>query len=144
MSRKEKRFYSEAFKRQVVQEYERGTSAAELRRKYDIRGNSTLQRWIQRYGRRPYREGAVYVQTAADRQRLHQLEDRLSSLQKLVAELTLENRMLRASLEVREEEQARSGSKRVRPSGKQTKPGVKRGVETKAKKRERQKKGEEK
>lgn len=121
MSRKEKRFYSEAFKRQVVQEYEQGASATELRLKYDIRGNSTLQRWIQRYGRKPYREGAVYVQTAADRQRLHQLEERLSSLQKLVAELTLENRMLRASLEVQE---------------------GKRGVETKAKKRERQKEGE--
>ncbi len=117
MSRKEKRFYSEAFKRQVVQEYEQGASAMELRRKYGIRGNSTLQRWLERYGRKPYREGAIYVQTAADRQRLHQLEERLSSLQKLVAELTLENRMLRASLEVQE---------------------GKRGVGTEAKKRGRQ------
>jgi transposase-like protein len=101
MSGKEKRFYSEAFKRQVVREYEQGAGAAELKRKYDIRGHSTLQRWLARYGRGPYREGVVYLQTAADRERARQLEERLTTLQEAVAELTLENRMLRSALEAR-------------------------------------------
>jgi len=101
MSGKEKRFYSEAFKRQVVREYEQGAGAAELKRKYDIRGHSTLQRWLARYGRESYREGAVYLQSAADRERVRQLEERLTALQEAMAELTLENRMLQSALEVR-------------------------------------------
>ncbi len=101
MSEKEKRFYSEAFKRQVVREYEQGTTAAELKRKYDIRGHSTLQRWVARYGRESYREGAVYLQTAADRERARRLEEQRTALQKAVAELTLENRMLRSAMEAR-------------------------------------------
>lgn len=101
MGKKEKRFYSEAFKRQVVREYEQGAGAAELKHKYDIRGHSTLQRWLARYGRESYREGAVYLQTAADRERARRLEEQLASLQEAVAGLTLENRMLRSALEVR-------------------------------------------
>lgn len=44
--------YSEAFKRQVVNEYESGLySKASLKRKYGIAGNSCIPRWLKKYGK---------------------------------------------------------------------------------------------
>lgn len=45
------RRYSEAFKRQVVAEFESGLyTKATLKRKYVIAGNSCLPRWLRKYG----------------------------------------------------------------------------------------------
>lgn len=47
--------YSEAFKRQVVSEYERGISTkAALKRKYNIRGNGCIDLWCRCYGKFTY------------------------------------------------------------------------------------------
>jgi len=44
--------YSEAFKRQVVMEYESGLyTKATLKRKYGISGNSCIPRWLKKYGK---------------------------------------------------------------------------------------------
>lgn len=44
--------YSEAFKRQVVSEYESGLfTKASLKRKYGIAGNSCIPRWLKQYGK---------------------------------------------------------------------------------------------
>lgn len=44
--------YSEAFKRQVVQEFESGLyTKASLQRKYGIAGNSCIPRWLKQYGK---------------------------------------------------------------------------------------------
>jgi transposase len=44
--------YSEAFKLQVVSEYEQGSvSFGKLQTKYRIPGNSTIQKWVKRYGK---------------------------------------------------------------------------------------------
>ena len=44
--------YSEAFKRQVVSEFESGLSTkAPLKRKYRIAGNSCISRWLKKYGK---------------------------------------------------------------------------------------------
>ena len=42
--------YSEAFKHQVVREYEAGASARWLMQKYGIGGDSTIKRWVHQYG----------------------------------------------------------------------------------------------
>ena len=41
--------YSEAFKRQVVSEYEEGHSVVSLQARYGITGNGTIERWIKKY-----------------------------------------------------------------------------------------------
>jgi len=47
--------YSEAFKRQIVAEYESGLyTKATLNRKYGIAGNSCLPRWLRKYGNLPH------------------------------------------------------------------------------------------
>jgi len=44
--------YSEAFKLQVVMEYEKGgVSVLALQRKYNIGGNETITKWVNRYGK---------------------------------------------------------------------------------------------
>ena len=44
--------YTEAFKLQVVLEYESGVSQAALQLKYNIGGNETISKWAKRYGKR--------------------------------------------------------------------------------------------
>lgn len=47
--------YSEAFKRQVVREYEhRGYSKKEISKKYHITGHSRVLQWCRKYGRLTY------------------------------------------------------------------------------------------
>jgi transposase-like protein len=49
--------YSEAFKRQVVSEFERGLfTKAELQRRYTILGNSCIPRWLKKYGKFTYED----------------------------------------------------------------------------------------
>jgi transposase len=49
--------YSEAFKRQVVSEFERGLfSKATLQRRYLIRGHSCIARWLKKYGEFTYED----------------------------------------------------------------------------------------
>lgn len=44
--------YSEAFKKQVVKEFERGLfTKAELRQRYKIAGNSCILSWLKKYGK---------------------------------------------------------------------------------------------
>jgi transposase-like protein len=40
--------YSDAFRRQVVAEYEAGSSIAQLQKKYGITGGQTIQAWIKK------------------------------------------------------------------------------------------------
>ena len=53
--------YSEAFKRQVVDELERGKFATicEVNKAYGIRGNETVSNWIRQYGRIRQLEAAL-------------------------------------------------------------------------------------
>lgn len=44
--------YSESFKLQVVLEYEQGgVSEVALQRKYNIGGNTTISKWVKKYGK---------------------------------------------------------------------------------------------
>ena len=47
-----KKRFSESAKRKIVAEYEEGfMSKADLKRKYNIRSNSSLQVWLNKYGK---------------------------------------------------------------------------------------------
>ena len=49
--------YSEAFKRQIVSEFESGLSTkATLKRKYGIAGHSCVDRWLEKYGKLEHRK----------------------------------------------------------------------------------------
>jgi len=91
--------YSEAFKLQVVSEYEGGQSVRALRHKYGITGNGTVERWVKKYGHAGLRHELVVIQRPDERNREKRLEKRVKALESAVAQLTLENIVLETSLE---------------------------------------------
>ena len=92
--------YSQAFKQQVVREYEAGMSIYRLLQKYGIGGHHTVERWVKQYGRRAYRSELVVIQTVEDQIEVKAMQERIAELEAALAESVLENRMLNTTLEV--------------------------------------------
>ena len=92
--------YSQAFKQQVVREYEAGVSIYSLLQKYGIGAHHTVERWVKRYGRSGYRSEVVVIQTVEDQLAVKAMKQRLAELEAALAESVLENRMLHTTLEV--------------------------------------------
>jgi len=90
--------YGEAFKRQVVSEYEDGYSVQDLRRKYGITGNGTIERWVRQYANAGLRHELITIQRAVERERERELEKRVRALEAAVSQLTLEKIVLESSL----------------------------------------------
>ncbi|WP_123774022.1 IS3 family transposase [[Flexibacter] sp. ATCC 35103] len=75
------KIYSEAFKKQVVKEFERGLfTKAELRRRYKIAGNSCIPRWLKKYGKFTYQDKLTIGRPMKDpqSQRIKELEAQLA------------------------------------------------------------------
>jgi hypothetical protein len=67
---------SEAFKKQVVREFEKGlVSKDQLKRKYDIKSNSAVLKWFRKYGKFVYAEPASILPVMKDS---HELGETLS------------------------------------------------------------------
>ena len=92
--------YSQAFKQQVVKEYEAGASANHLRQKYGIGSPATVKQWVKQYGCYGFRSEQVMIQTVADQMEVKAMKQRIADLETALAEVVLENRMLNATLEV--------------------------------------------
>jgi len=90
--------YSEAFKRQVVQEYEAGASLKALQRKYGIGNIRTLRGWVERYSRQGLRHEVVHIQTREEADRTRALEAQVARLEKALAQLTVEKLLLESTL----------------------------------------------
>jgi len=72
--------YSEAFKKQIVREYERGNISKEaLRLKYNLGGNSTVLEWCRKYGKFAYEHTKPQEDKMTDpnAKRIKELEARL-------------------------------------------------------------------
>ena len=96
--------YSLAFKHQVVREYEAGAGFLELRDKYGIGGGSTIRNWVTQYGRKGTRHKMIIIQSPQEQEHVKELKQRISQLEKAVAQLTLDKLMLETTLAVVEEE----------------------------------------
>ncbi len=73
--------YSEAFKRMVVAEFERGPlNKDQLQRKYGIGGNTRIFEWCKKYGKLPYESKASIGAPMKDPQkrRIKELERELA------------------------------------------------------------------
>jgi len=84
--------YSTAFKQQIASEYEQGT------------GISSLKRWVQEYGRQGLRHRMMVIQHPEEQDEVKKLKEKISQLEKAVADLTLDKLMLESTLEVVEKE----------------------------------------
>ena len=96
--------YSEAFKLQVVREYEGGRSLYELGEKYGIGGGNTIRSWVEKYGREGVRHKLLVIQSPEEQQQVKRLQARNDQLEKLVAQLLLDKVMLETTLKVAEEQ----------------------------------------
>jgi len=102
MTKKVKR-YSESFKRQVVAEYEAGSSIATLKAKYGIAGGQTVQMWIKKYAKEGFRHELVRIQTAEEANRVKELERQVQQLEQALGKVVLEKLKLESILEELEE-----------------------------------------
>lgn len=90
--------YSEAFKRQVVSEYEAGQGIPALQQKYNVRGSETIPAWVKKYGHSSLRHELVTIQRPDEREREKALEKRVHEMEAAIAQLTLEKIVLESSL----------------------------------------------
>lgn len=119
------RRYSEAFKKQVVREYEDGVSAGSLRAKYGIKGRSTVNTWVKKYGREGSRYKLMVIQKPEERERIKFLEKRVKELESALAQVMLDKLMLVSLVEVIEEEEGVGVKKNIGQqslNGRNTKP----------------------
>lgn len=74
--------YSEAFKRDVVSEYEAGISILALKKRYNIGGSETINGWIKKYAREGFRHELVRIQNKDEIQQIKILEKRMRNWKK--------------------------------------------------------------
>lgn len=95
--------YSEAFKLQVVAEYEAGANAFSLQKKYGILGGQTIQNWIKKYSIQGLRTEVIRIQQADEAERVRELEKQVKELEQALGKLMLEKLKLESILEVLQE-----------------------------------------
>jgi transposase-like protein len=95
--------YSQAFKQQVIREYEAGGSITSLRQKYGIGSHRTVERWVKKYSRSGYRSEKVVIQTVEDQMEVKAMKARIAELERALADAVIDNRMLTTTLEVASE-----------------------------------------
>jgi transposase-like protein len=111
--------YSEAFRRQVVSEYEDGSSVSALQKKYGITGNETIQKWVKKYSNQGLRTGLIRIQTVEEACRVKALEQQVAELERALARTTLEKLRLESMVE---ELQLLHGEEEVKKNGAPSSP----------------------
>ena len=94
--------YSEAFKRQVVDEIDRGKFSSPYKAKeaYGIRGNGTVERWIRKYGREDLLPKRIRIETMQEIDRLKEARKRIKELEAALADAHIDNCLEHAFLEI--------------------------------------------
>lgn len=92
--------YSEAFKMAVVRELETcDLPFKEIKRKYGIRGDDTVQRWVRKYGNGS-RGKVVRVEKPDEINELERLRRRVRQLETALADANIDVRLERAFTEL--------------------------------------------
>ena len=94
--------YSEAFKRQVVDELERGKfrSFSEVRRAYGIGGLATVQRWVREYGDENLLPKKVKIETMKERDELKEARKRIRELEAALADAHIDHSLSDAYVQI--------------------------------------------
>lgn len=80
--------YTLGFKLQLVQEIEQGgISLTEAKLKYGIQGDSTVRRWLQKYGNFDWKNPTLSNMAKTPEQRIMELETQVKLLEKQKAQL---------------------------------------------------------
>ena len=94
--------YSEAFKRQVVQEMEAGKfeSVCGAQRAYGIKGAETLRKWIVKYGSENLLPKRIRVEKMKEIDELKESRKRIRQLEAALADAHIDNCLEQAFLEI--------------------------------------------
>ena len=98
----EVRRYSEAFKRQVVEELESGKfkTAFEAQQSYGILGDRTVFRWMKKYGRDNLFPKLVRIETMNEKDRVKEARMRIRNLETALSDAHIDNCLEHAFLEI--------------------------------------------
>ena len=87
--------YSLSFKQQIVREIEEnGLEVQAVRRRYGIKGGSTVQGWIRKFGKNHLLNQVVRVETMEEKDRVKELEGEIKKLKIALADSLLAQRSL--------------------------------------------------
>ena len=95
--------YSSCFKGKVVQEVSSGSSISEVCRRYDIKGGSTVQYWIKKFGRSELLNTVIRVKMRSEEDKIKQLEAENQRLKIALADAVLVRDVLETLIEVADE-----------------------------------------
>ncbi len=92
--------YSLSFKHQVVREIEEnGLGIESVRRKYGIKGGSTIQKWLRKFGKTHLLNQIIRVETMEEKDRVKELEAEVKKLKLALADSMLAQRCLEVLIE---------------------------------------------
>ncbi|MBU0678858.1 MAG: transposase [Verrucomicrobia bacterium] len=94
--------YSEAFKRQVVEQLERGRygSLNAAAKAYGLGGASTVGHWVRKYGREDLLPRNVRIETVKERDELKEARKRIRELEAAVADAHIDHCLEKAYFHV--------------------------------------------
>lgn len=85
--------YSDCFKRQVVEDLERGRfgSITEAGEHYGVTGAMTIQKWLDKYGKNHLQAKVVRVEKPDEKDRIVELKGRIAALERALGQTQAEN-----------------------------------------------------
>ncbi len=93
--------YSLGFKQKVVRELEReGLTLAAVKRRYAIGGDSTIQRWVKRFGKNDLLNKIVRIEMKDEKDRVKELEAEVRRLKIALADATMGQNLLGKLVEI--------------------------------------------
>ena len=67
--------YSISFRQMIVKEIEEGAGIEQVKKKYDIGGGTTVQRWIKNFGKNHLLNKLIRIETMDEKNKIKQLEE---------------------------------------------------------------------
>jgi len=96
--------YSSAFKLKIVNEIESGKyTIGEARRIYDIKGDHTIQYWINQLGKNHLLSKVVRIQMKDEKDKIKELENQVKVLQMAFTQVQVDNICWKSLVEVIDE-----------------------------------------
>jgi transposase-like protein len=95
--------YSNCFKEKVVQEISNGSSISEVRRRYDIKGEFTVQSWLRKFGRTELLNTVIRVKMRSEDDKIKALEAENKRLKIALADAVLAKDCLETLIDVVDE-----------------------------------------
>ena len=94
--------YSQAFKKQVVEEIARGKfkSAGQARKAYGIVGPDTVTRWLRQFGRTDLLPKRIRIETMKERDELKEARKRIRELEAALSDAHMDRCLGNAFLEI--------------------------------------------